>query len=150
MILRAEQIFDKVYLDRERPSDFIEFVADSIKRELVNKLMNELEDHKLRIIVLKEPGFIEDLPGSSWQPKCAYRQDLECIKVVQCKNCRMHFPWCHKFKSELGGEGYCPYGREIEEIIEKRASCDREDTDCTVCFKESHCKALAKAERELK
>lgn len=36
------------------------------------------------------------------------------------------------------------------EIIEKRADCDREYTDCTVCFKESHCKALAKAERELK
>ena len=36
------------------------------------------------------------------------------------------------------------------EIIEKRATCDREDTDCAVCFKESHCKALARAERELK
>lgn len=116
MILRAEQIFNKVYLDRERPSDFIEFVADGIKRELVNKLMNELEDHKLRIIVLKEPEFIEDLPGSwSGQRQCAYSQDLECMKVVQCKNCRMHFPWCYKFKSEFGGEGYCPYGKEIED-----------------------------------
>lgn len=37
MILRAEQIFDKVYLDRENPSDFIKFVAEGIKRELVNK-----------------------------------------------------------------------------------------------------------------
>lgn len=30
-------------------------------------------------------------------------------------------------------------------IAEKRADCDKEDTDCAVCFKESHCKALAKA-----
>lgn len=30
MVLRAKQVFDKVYLDREHPSDFIKFVADSI------------------------------------------------------------------------------------------------------------------------
>lgn len=26
MVLRAKQIFDKAYLDREHPSDFIEFI----------------------------------------------------------------------------------------------------------------------------
>lgn len=148
MILRAEQIFDKVYLDRENPSDFIKFVAEGIKRELINKLMDELDDHKIRIVELKEPEFIEDLPGSSWWEESAYKQDLVCLTFVQCKNCRMVYPWCQRFRDELGGNGFCPYGAEI---IEKRAaSCDREDTDCTVCFKESHCKALAKAERELK
>lgn len=150
MILRAKQIFDKVYLDREHPSEFINFIAESVKRELVNKFIDELEDHKLRVVELKEPEFIEDLPGSSWGPQSAYKQDLMCLEIVQCENCRMAYPWCQKFRDELGGNGFCPYGAEIAEIIEKRAACDREDTDCTVCFKESHCKALAKAERELK
>lgn len=113
MILRAEQIFDKVYLDREHPSDFIDYVSYGVEKELTTKVMDKLKDHNLFIVQLHAPGFVEDLPGS-WHDQCAYRQDLECMKVVQCKNCRMHFPWCHKFKTELGGEGYCPYGKEIE------------------------------------
>lgn len=112
MILSSQQVFDKVYLDREHPSDFIEFIMDDIKRKLVNKLMNELEDHKPRVVVLKEPEFIEDL-HESWWDQSAYKQDLVCLTFVQCKNCRMHFPWCQKFKSELRGDGFCPYGREI-------------------------------------
>ena len=113
MILRAEQIFNKVYLDREHPSDFIEFIAESIKRELTNKLMNELDDHKIRAVELKEPEFIEDLPGSQWCQESSYKQDLVCVTFVQCKNCSMAYPWCQRFRNELGGNGYCPYGREI-------------------------------------
>ena len=113
MVLRAEQIFDKVCLDRGHPSDFIDYISDAVERELVSKFIDQLEDHKLRVVVLKEPEFIEDLPGSWWN-QSAYRQSLECMEVVQCKNCRMHFPWCHKFKDELGGNGFCPYGKEIK------------------------------------
>ena len=113
MILSAERIFDKVYLNREHPSDFIDFIADSIKRELVNKFIDELKDHKLRVVVLKEPEFIEDLPGSWWD-QSAYKQNLVCLTFVQCENCCMAYPWCQRFRDELGGEGYCPYGREIE------------------------------------
>lgn len=145
MVLRSQQTFDRVYLDREHPSDFIEFILHSIERELVNKLMDELKDHEIRIIELKEPDLWEDFPMIG---EAAIEQDLVCEKLVRCKNCKRVYPWCQKFRDELGGNGFCPYGAEI---IEKRAaSCDREDTDCTVCFKESHCKALAKAERELK
>lgn len=114
MVLRAEQIFDKVYLDREHPSDFIDYVTKSIERELVNKFVDTLGDHKLYIVKLNEPVFIEDLPGSWWN-QSAYRQSLDFMEVVQCKNCRMHFPWCHKFRDELGGNGFCPYGKEIED-----------------------------------
>ncbi len=115
MILRAEKMFDKEYLDREHPSDFIKFVADDVKRELINKLINELDDHKIRVVELKEPGFIEDLPGSCWSSQCAYKQDLVCLRLVQCKHCCMAYPWCQRFRDELGGEGFCPYGREIED-----------------------------------
>ena len=114
MILCAEQIFDKVCLDREHPSDFIDYIAHSIKRELVNKLIDQLDDHKLRAVVLKEPAFIEDLPGSWWD-QIAYKQELVCLTLVQCENCRMSYPWCQRFRDELGGKGYCPYGREIED-----------------------------------
>ena len=114
MILRAEQMFDKVYLDRKHPSDFIKFVMDSIKRELVNKLMDELEDHKIHIVELKEPEFIEDISGS-WWAQSAIKQDLVCLKLVRCKNCRMAFPWCQRFRDELDGDGFCPYGKEIED-----------------------------------
>ena len=111
MILHAEQIFDKVYLDREHPEDFITYISKAMERELVSKFIDQLNNHKPRIVVLKEPEFIEDLPGSWWK-QSAYRQSLECMEVVQCKNCRMHFPWCHKFRDELGGNGFCPYGKE--------------------------------------
>ncbi len=109
MVLHAKQIFDKALLDREHPEDFIDYVTKSIERELVNKFMDTLGDHKLYIVKLNEPVFIEDLS----RLECAYRQNLECMEVVQCKNCRMHFPWCHKFRDELGGNGFCPYGKEI-------------------------------------
>ena len=110
MVLRAEQIFDKVYLDREHSSEFIKFVAESVKRELVNKLIDELDDHKIHIVELKELDFMEDFPmiGES-----AIRQDLVCLKLVQCKNCRMIYPWCQRFGDELGGNGFCPYGKKI-------------------------------------
>jgi len=114
MVLRAEQIFDKVYLDREHPEDFIAYISQAMERELVSKFIDQLNNHKLHVVVLKEPEFIEDLPGSWWN-QSAYRQSLECMEVVQCKNCRMHFPWCHKFRDELGGEGFCPYGKEIKD-----------------------------------
>ncbi len=114
MILRAEQMFDKVYLDREHPSEFIDYVAKSVERELANKFVDKLGDHKLYIVKLKEPAFIEDLPGS-WTQQCAYRQNLVCLEVVQCENCRMVYPWCQKFRDELDGNGFCPYGREFED-----------------------------------
>ena len=112
MVLRAEQIFDKVYLDREHPSDFMNYISHAMERELVTKVVDKLKDSKVFIVQLHEPGFIEDLPGS-WTHQCAYRQDLECVEIVQCKNCRMAFPWCQKFRDELGGNGFCPYGAEI-------------------------------------
>ena len=110
MVLRSQQTFDKVYLDREHPSDFIEFIMHSIERELVNKLMDELKDHEIRIIELKEPDLWEDFPMTG---EAAVEQDLVCEKLVQCKNCRMAFPWCQKFRDELGGNGFCPYGAEL-------------------------------------
>ena len=113
MVLRAEQIFDKVYLDREHPSEFIDYISYGIERELVTKVMKKLKEYKIFIVKLREPKFVEDLPGS-WANQCAYSQDLECIEVIQCKDCRMDFPWCWKFRDELGGNGFCPYGVKVQ------------------------------------
>ena len=112
MILHSEQVLDKRLLDRQRESssDFLDFVASDVKRELVTKLMDELEDHELHVIQLSEPEFIEDRPEPG---TFAVRQHLKLANLVQCKNCRMVYPWCQKFKFELGGEGYCPYGKEL-------------------------------------
>lgn len=116
MILKSQQTFAKAYLDREHPSEFIELIMYGVKRELVNKLMDELEDHKIHIVELKEPGFIEDFPiTGSVTGKCAITQDLVCEKLVWCRNCRMVYPWCQRFRDELGGNGFCPYGKEIED-----------------------------------
>lgn len=112
MKLCVARKFDKVMLDRENPSDFIKFIYEDLKRQLYESLMGELEDHKPHAVLLSEPKIIEDVPESYW-PESEAKQDLVCIDLVQCKNCRMHFPWCHKFKSELGGNGFCPYGAEI-------------------------------------
>lgn len=109
MILRAQQAFDKVYLDRENLSEFIELIMYGIERELSNKLMDELKDHKIHIIELKEPESIENF---SITGECAIKQDLICEKFVQCKNCRMVYPWCQRFRDELDGLGFCPYGKE--------------------------------------
>lgn len=115
MVIYAQQIFDKVYLDRDNPSEFIEYVSYGIERELVTKVMDKLKDHKLSIVKLHEPTFIEDLPGT-WKDQCAYRQDLEYREVVQCKDCRMVYPWCQKFRDELDGNGFCPYGNPYDEM----------------------------------
>ena len=111
MVLHAKQIFDKVLLDRGHPSDFIDYISNAVERDLVTQFIDQLEDHKPRVVVLKEPEFIEDLPGP-WCNQSAYRQDLVCLTFVQCKDCCMAYPWCHRFRDELGGEGYCPYGKE--------------------------------------
>ncbi len=118
MFLWAKQIVDKVLLDDQKNSaDFIEFITDSMERKLISLLIKELADNQLYAVQLHEPilepGFVEDL-ALAMPNQEVYRQALECNKLVQCKNCRMHFPWCYKFKSELGGNGFCPYGKEIE------------------------------------
>ena len=112
MILRSQQTFNKIYLDREHSSEFIEFIKDNIKRELVTKLIGELKDHKIHIVELKEPEFIENIPTTC---ESAIKQDLVCVKFVQCRNCRMVYPWCQRFRDELDGYGFCPYGKEIED-----------------------------------
>ena len=114
MILRTEQMFDKVYLDRDRPSDFIDYISYAVERELVTKVIGKLKDHKLFIVQLHEPEFIDDLLGS-WHDQCIYKQDLECVEICRCKNCRMVYPWCQKFRNELDGEGFCPYGKGWED-----------------------------------
>ena len=113
MILRSQQTFDNVYLDRDRehPSGFIEFIMHNIKRELIYKLINELNDYKIHVVELKDPEFIENFPMTE---ESAIKQDLVCEKLVQCRNCRMAYPWCQRFRDELDGYGFCPYGKEIE------------------------------------
>ena len=144
MILETKQTFDQYMLNRTNSSEFLTFVAQNAEQELVSKLVDELRDHKLHIVKLGKPWTEND---EKWHQVC-YRQILDNDILVQCKNCRMVYPWCQRFRDEFDGNGFCPYGAEI--IVFERAACDREDTDCTLCFKESHCKALAKAERELK
>lgn len=112
MVLRSQLTFDKVYLDWNNAPDVREFIADSIKRELANKLMDELKDHKVHIVELKGLEFIEDLPSTV---ESTIEQDLVCEKLVQCKHCMMVYPWCQKFRDEFKGHGFCPYGREIED-----------------------------------
>ena len=108
MILKTKQTFDKVMLDRQNPEDFLNYVAIGARRELLNKLMETLQDHKMHFVKLSEPWTEdEDTYGT-----LAYRQELICETLVQCKNCRMNFPWCQKFRDELGGNGFCPYGAE--------------------------------------
>lgn len=79
MILKTKQTFDKVMLDRQNPGDFLNYVAIGAKRELLNNLMNNLQDHKLYIVKLKEPWTEnEDIYGT-----LAYRQELICERIVQ-------------------------------------------------------------------
>ena len=113
MILHTEQIFDKEMLDRSHPSEFLDFLSHAIKRELVIKLIDELDSHKLYAVQLEEPNFIEDLPRH-YYAQAAYRQNLHCMKLVQCKKCRMAYSWCRRFRDEMGGNGFCPYGKEVE------------------------------------
>jgi hypothetical protein len=118
MKLRVARKFDKVMLDRENPSDFIKFIYEDLERQLYGSLMDKLKDHKPHAVRLSEPKIIEDVHESYW-PESEARQDLVCIDLVQCKNCRMNFPWCQRFRDELGGEGFCPYGREIVDVVKE-------------------------------
>ena len=115
MKLRVAQKFDKVMLDRENPSDFIKFIYGDLERQLGKRLMDELKDHKPHAVRLSEPKIIEDAPGLWWPPESEAKQDLICIDLVQCENCMRSFPWCQKFRDELGGKGFCSYGKEYEE-----------------------------------
>ena len=110
--LHVVQKFDKVKLDRANPSDFVKFILENVERKLCEGLMDKLEDHKPHVVRLSEPKIIEDVP-ESWWPESEVRQDLECINLVQCENCMRSFPWCQKFRDELGGKGFCSYGKEI-------------------------------------
>lgn len=113
MIICSQQAFDKVFLDRDDSSEFIKNVSYGVERELVNKVVDKLKDHNPYVVKLREPRFIEDLPGQ-WNHQSAYRQELECWEVVQCKDCRMAYRWCQKFRDELGGYGFCPYGAKMK------------------------------------
>ena len=119
MILKSKQTFDKVMLDRLDSDDFLDFLSHATRRELVNKLMDNLQDHKMHFVKLGEP-WTED---ENTYGTLAYRQELICETIVQCKNCRMNFPWCQKFRDELGGNGFCPYGAEIIDEDEQKRIC---------------------------
>ena len=126
MVLKTKQTFDKVMLDRHRnPGDFLNYVAMGANRELVDKLVDRLRNHKLYIVRLSEPWTEdEDTYGTM-----AYRQDLLCDRMVQCDNCKYNpdkphkyynddliysYIWCPKFIEDLNGKGFCPYGKEYE------------------------------------
>lgn len=109
MILQTKQTFDQMMLDRADSSEFLKFVTQHAEQELVSKLIDELQDHKLHVVKLGEPWTEND---EKWL-QVSYRQNLHNDILVQCKNCRMAFPWCQKFRAELGGNGFCPYGAEI-------------------------------------
>lgn len=109
MMLQIKQTIDQSILDRADSSEFLKFVAQQAEQELVSELIDKLRDHKLHIVKLGKPWTEDDL-------KCRqvdYRQILDNAILVQCKNCRMAFPWCQKFRDELDGNGFCPYGAEI-------------------------------------
>ena len=111
MILQTKQTFDQYMLDSTNSSEFLKFVAQHAEQELVSKLIDELQDHKPHIVKLGEPWTEND---EKWC-QVTYRQILENTILVQCKNCRMVYPWCLKFRDELDGNGFCPYGKEIED-----------------------------------
>jgi len=111
MVIKSQQTFDKVMLDGEKSSDFLNFVIRQAEQDLVSKLIDELQDHKLHVVKLGKP-WTEDDP--KWL-QVSYRQILDNDTLVQCKNCRMYYPWCQKFRDELDGNGFCPYGKESEE-----------------------------------
>lgn len=127
MILKTKQTFDKVMLDlRQNPGDFLNYIAMGANRELVDKFVDRLRDHKLYIVKLSEPWTEdEDTYGTM-----AYRQDLICNRIVQCENCKYNpdkphkyydddliysYSWCPKFIEDLNGKGFCPYGKEMED-----------------------------------
>lgn len=110
MILQTKQTFDKMMLDHANSSEFLKFVIQQAEQELVSKLVDELQDHKLHIVKLGKPWTEDDHK----RLQVNYRQILDNDILVQCKNCRMVYPWCQKFRDELDGNGFCPYGKEIE------------------------------------
>ena len=111
MILQTKQTFDQYMLDRTNSSEFLKFVAQHAEQELASKLIDELQDHKLHIVKLGKPWTEND---EKWR-QVTYRQILENAILVQCKNCRMVYPWCQRFRDELDGNGFCPYGKDIED-----------------------------------
>lgn len=114
MIIHSQQVFNKFYLDtRDNPSEFMEYVSSAVERVLGTEVIDKLKNHKTYVVKLHDPEFIEDLSDYG-TCKYAYRQDLECKEVIQCKDCRMVYPWCQKFRDELGGNGFCPYGKPAE------------------------------------
>lgn len=115
MILKTKQTFDKEMLYHQNPVDFLNYVGISARRELLGGLMDNLQDHKMYFVKLGEHWTEnEDTYGT-----LAYRQELICKTIVQCKNCKMVYPWCQKFRDELGGNGFCPYGAEIVDVVKE-------------------------------
>ena len=126
MMLQTKQTFDQVMLDRADSSEFLKFVIQHAEQELVSKLIDELQDHKLHIVKLGKP-WTEDDP--KWR-QVSYRQILDNDILVQCRNCKYNpdklhkyydddliysYGWCPKFIEDLNGKGFCPYGKEIED-----------------------------------
>ena len=123
MILCSKQEFDQVYLDRADTSEFMKYVSMGVERELVNKLMENIQDHQLHVIKLGEPK-TEDDPV---RMMVAYRQELSDNILVPCERCKYNpgtprawcdpnvievYGWCRYFIDRLGGKGFCPFGEE--------------------------------------
>lgn len=145
MIIHSQHVFDKVYLDEDDSSEFMKYCSNNVERELVTKVVDKLNDHKYYIVKLYEPEIVEDLPWY-WSNQCAYRQDLECREIVQCKDCSMAYPWCQKFRDELGGNGFCPYGKPAEVFYIDEAKADIAKWSSWSKTYEAMCEANTKGE----
>ena len=123
MIICSKQEFDQVYLDRENPVDFLNYVAIGVHRELVNKLIDNLHDNKLHVVKLCQPRTENDPP----RRMVVYRQELSDNILVPCERCKYNpgtprywydpdmietYVWCRYFIDRLGGKGFCPFGKE--------------------------------------
>ena len=123
MIYYGKQEFDQVMLNRTDASEFMKYVSYGVERELINKLLDSVQDHKFHIIKLDEPKTEND-------PKrmmVSYKQGISDDILVPCECCKYNpktpriwcdpdrveiYGWCRYFIERLGGKGFCPFGEE--------------------------------------
>ena len=118
MIYYGKQEFDQVMLNRTDASEFMKYVSYGVERELINKLLDSVQDHKFHIIKLDEPKTEND-------PKrmmVSYKQGISDNILVPCEHCKHNpktsrieiYGWCRYFIDRMGREAFCPFGEEIQ------------------------------------
>lgn len=115
-IKKGEEIMKKDYRDVIRVWGVDNSIPYDYYSAGLAKIDYNINGYKVWIDTERWDGNVAGIMRAIYD-RCGYMENHLYHKVkanVEIIKRRYVYPWCQKFRDELGGNGFCPYGKEYE------------------------------------